>query len=47
MLFYLIIIGGVGALALALVALSGPSASKSVKRRVELIRERHQQFGFG
>lgn len=41
MLFYLIIIGGVGALALAFVALSGPSASKSVKRRVELIRERH------
>jgi len=41
MLLYLIIIGGVGALALAFVALSGPSASKSVKRRVELIRERH------
>ncbi len=41
MLLYLIIFGGVGALALAFVALSGPSASKSVKRRVELIRERH------
>jgi tight adherence protein B len=41
MLLYLIIIGGVGALALAFFALSGPSASKSVKRRVELIRERH------
>ena len=41
MLLYLIIIGGVGALALAYVALNGPSASKSVKRRVELIRERH------
>ncbi len=38
MLLYLIIIGGVGALALAYVALNGPSASKSVKRRVELIR---------
>jgi len=41
MLLYLIIFGGVGALALAYVALNGPSASKSVKRRVELIRERH------
>src|SRR5919107_5195088 len=41
MLLYLILIGGVGAVALAFMAISGPSASKSVKRRVELIRERH------
>jgi tight adherence protein B len=32
---------GVGALALAYFAVSGPSASKSVKRRMELIKERH------
>ena len=41
MLLYLILIGGVGALGLAFMAMRGPSASKSVKRRVELIRERH------
>jgi len=41
MLLWLIIIGGGGALGLAFMAMSGPSASKSVKRRVELIRERH------
>jgi tight adherence protein B len=41
MLFYLILIGGVGALVLGYMAMSGPSASKSVKRRVELIKERH------
>jgi tight adherence protein B len=32
---------GVGALALAYFGVSGPSASKSVKRRMELIKERH------
>src|SRR5437764_15119760 len=41
MLMWLIIIGGVGALFLAYMAVNGPSASKSVKRRMELIRERH------
>jgi tight adherence protein B len=41
MLLYLILIGGVGALGLAFMAMSGPSASKTVKRRMELIRERH------
>jgi tight adherence protein B len=41
MLLYLILIGGVGALGLAFLAMRGPSASKSVKRRVEIIRERH------
>jgi len=41
MLLWLILVGGVGALGLAYMAMHGPSASKSVKRRVELIRERH------
>ena len=41
MLLWLLIIGGVGALGLAYMAMSGPSAGKSVKRRMELIRERH------
>jgi len=34
-------IGGVGALALAFMAMRGPSAGKAVKRRIELIKERH------
>ncbi len=41
MLLWLLIIGGVGALFLGLMAMQGPSSSKSVKRRVELIKERH------
>jgi tight adherence protein B len=41
MLLWLIMIGGVSALGLAFVAIRGPSAGKSVKRRMELIRERH------
>ena len=41
MLLYLILIGGVGALGLAFMAMRGPSAAKTMKRRVELIRERH------
>src|SRR5690348_12702004 len=41
MLLWVILIGGVGALGLAYMAIGGPSASKSVKRRMELIRERH------
>ena len=41
MLLWLLIIGGVGALFLAYMAFQGPSASKSVKRRVDLIKERH------
>src|SRR3982751_4040639 len=41
MLLWLIMIGGVGALGLAFMAIRGPSPSKSVKRRMELIRERH------
>ena len=38
---WLILIGGVGALVLAFLAMRGPSASKTVKRRIELIQERH------
>ena len=41
MLLLLIMIGGVGALGLAFMAIRGPSPGKSVKRRMELIRERH------
>jgi tight adherence protein B len=41
MLLWLLIIGGGGALALAFMAMRGPSASRSLKRRVELIKERH------
>jgi tight adherence protein B len=41
MLLWLLLIGGVGALGLAFLAMRGPSAGKSVKRRMELIKERH------
>ena len=41
MLLWLLIIGGVGALVLAFMAMQGPSTSKNLKRRVELIKERH------
>jgi tight adherence protein B len=41
MLLWLLLIGGVGALGLAYTAMRGPSAGKSVKRRMELIKERH------
>jgi tight adherence protein B len=41
MLLWLILIGGGGALGLAFMAVRGPSPGKSVKRRMELIRERH------
>ncbi|MGN6058612.1 MAG: type II secretion system F family protein [Sphingomicrobium sp.] len=41
MLLFLMLIGCCGALGLAYFALRGPSAGKSVKRRIELIRERH------
>jgi tight adherence protein B len=37
MLLWLIIIGGFGTLFLAFMAFQGPSASKTVKRRIELI----------
>ena len=41
MLFWVILVGGLGAVMLAFAAMQGPSASKAVKRRMELIRERH------
>jgi tight adherence protein B len=41
MFLYLLIIGGFGALFLGYTAVRGPSAAKSVKRRMELIKERH------
>jgi tight adherence protein B len=41
MLLWLIIIGGGGTLLLLGLAFRGPSPAKSVKRRVELIKERH------
>ena len=41
MLLWLLIIGGVGALLLAFMAMRGPSASKNLKRRMEMIKERH------
>ena len=41
MLLWILIIGAVGALALGYFAMRGPSASKALKRRVELVKERH------
>jgi tight adherence protein B len=41
MLLWLVIIGGLGALSLVFMAFRGPSASKNVKRRMDLIKERH------
>jgi tight adherence protein B len=41
MLLWLLVIGVVGALGLAFMAMRGPSAGKAVKRRMELIKERH------
>ena len=41
MLLWLILTGGVCALALATLAMRGPSASKALKRRIELVKERH------
>jgi tight adherence protein B len=41
MLLWIILIGGLLAVALAFLAMRGPSASKSLKRRIELVKERH------
>jgi len=41
MLLWLLIIGGMGALGLAFMAFRGPSPSKNLKRRIELVKERH------
>jgi tight adherence protein B len=44
MLMWLILIGGGGAILLAVLAMQGPSASKAAKRRIELMKERHGDF---
>jgi tight adherence protein B len=44
MLMWLILIGGCGAILLAVLAMKGPSASKALKRRMELVKERHGDF---
>ena len=41
LLTFIIVLGGVAALLLMLNAARGPSASKALKRRVEMIKERH------
>src|SRR6059058_1679207 len=41
MLLWLLIIGSVAVLLLVFVAMRGPSAGKAVKRRIEMIKERH------
>jgi tight adherence protein B len=41
MLLWIILIGGLGTLALAFMAVRGPSARKALKRRIELVKERH------
>src|SRR3954468_23452652 len=41
MLLCLLLIGGGGVLALSYMALRGPSASKALRRRMELVKERH------
>src|SRR5918995_6210294 len=41
MLLWIILAGGGGALLLAFFAMQGPSASKALKRRIELVKERH------
>jgi tight adherence protein B len=41
MVLWLLLVGGIGALALAYMAMRGPSAGKALKRRMELIKERH------
>jgi tight adherence protein B len=41
MLLWIILIGGFGALVLAFMAIRGPSASKALRRRMELVKERH------
>jgi tight adherence protein B len=41
MLLWIILIGGFGTLLLAFLAMRGPSASKALKRRMELVKERH------
>jgi tight adherence protein B len=41
LLIFIMALGGMGALLLLISAVSGPSASKAVKRRMDMIKERH------
>jgi tight adherence protein B len=41
MLLWVLIIGGIGALFMAFMAFRGPSPAKNLKRRIELVKERH------
>jgi tight adherence protein B len=41
LLTLIIVLGGVGAMLLMLNAARGPSASKTLKRRIEMVKERH------
>ena len=41
MLLWLLLIGGVFTLGLLVLAFSGPSAGKALKRRMESVKERH------
>ena len=41
LLWIILMVGGLGAVGLAFVAMSGPSPSKALKRRIELVKERH------
>jgi tight adherence protein B len=43
-MIWVLVIGVVATLALSFMALSGPSASKALKRRIEAVRERHGEF---
>src|SRR3954447_8728983 len=41
MLLWIILVGGIGTVALAFMAMRGPSSSKALKRRIELVKEWH------
>src|ERR1043165_9096897 len=41
LLWIILMVGGLGTVGLAFVAMSGPSPSKALKRRIELVKERH------
>ena len=44
MILWIILIGGVGAVLLAFLAMQGPSASKALKRRMELVKRAHDIY---
>jgi tight adherence protein B len=47
MLLWLILVGGIGALGLGVLAMRGPSPARSLKRRIELVKERHGEGMLG